>query len=472
MNPPDESVWGSDTDTAKAAQRRYLKDLLNDDKERDALIEARERCLVIWEHLRRLNFPDEECERPLKPPFIESTAQAGTTEEPARYQLMGAQGQPSVIDVRRNILLGTSDVTIAKWNDGQSRLILKKEHPKREAYISGLLSHQLLHQWLVEASPEYVRNEYAHQSPNGRPGNGGELKTYKGHGHLFCSHANRLSKKLSEGSSRQPLFRIAKRANAPAEHRQRIPCSWYGTLWLFFFWDPDAEDLSPEQLQDNRERMARGLEYFDGAVQLVETEKKAPSFNAPFGEDCFDTCAKELGAHDEEHGTRLRQEFYLSMVKHLIETRQIESILTSMNYQLPSREIPNSAIAGVPQGKSSSVRRYMDLEKASAKGDQRATDLLNRCDDGEISVQDAFTLYAQGEQGGEEVDIPAAGDVPELEELYPISKPYGSLIKLEMHLAAAKKEGLNKSQFAKERFGHARGDRLAKHMKKLREAAA
>ena len=69
-------------------------------------------------------------------------------------------------------------------------------------------------------------------------------------------------------------------------------------------------------------------------------------------------------------------------------------------------------------------------------------------------------------------DVPAKGDKPTLTKVYPLSKPAVSLAQLETDLAEAKAQKLTKAEFAKQRFGHSRGDQLSRHMKRLREAVA
>ena len=72
-------------------------------------------------------------------------------------------------------------------------------------------------------------------------------------------------------------------------------------------------------------------------------------------------------------------------------------------------------------------------------------------------------------------DVPTDGDTdekPTLKVLYPLDRPTVSLARLEADLAEAKKNKVTKAQFAKQRFGHPRGDLLSRHLKALREAAA
>ena len=69
-------------------------------------------------------------------------------------------------------------------------------------------------------------------------------------------------------------------------------------------------------------------------------------------------------------------------------------------------------------------------------------------------------------------DVPAQGDKPTLGKVYPLNSPAVSLAQLETDLAEAKAQKVTKAEFAKQRFGHKRGDLLSRHMKRLREAVA
>ena len=165
--PIDRSVWGVETDAFKTAFRDYLLSLQDDDDDRDNLIQKVLWCVDVWDQHRREYFPNERCERPLLFPFFEAQGQAGSNEKPAAYKLFGSQGQPSVIAIRHNLLMATSDLTIWKSGDGERRLVLKKDHILRTRYIERLIVHQLLQQFLVESAPEGIRREYTHQTSSG-----------------------------------------------------------------------------------------------------------------------------------------------------------------------------------------------------------------------------------------------------------------------------------------------------------------
>ena len=432
--PTDRSVWGTSTDEFKNLFRDYLREMQGDDQDRDNLISRVMWCIDVWDKHRNDYFPDNRCHQALNFPFFEFPGLAGANEEPAKYKLIGSAGQPSVIEIRHNLMMGTSDLTIWKSGDGERRLVLKKDHPKRDAYIKRLIVHQLLHQWLVEAAPGFIRAEYTHQTRNGAAGTGGEFKTYKGHGNLFARFADQLSDDhgmtlLGDDFEVVPL-RHYKVRNAAASDRQRPSCSWFCTLDMFFVWDPDAEGLTEEQLTENKVRMDQALAWYDGAVALVETEKPpVENFEAPFDESCFDVCVNELTAFDETNGTDCLGSFIRRMA----------------DFPVPSAEpaeIPPSARV------EESVIEYQD-------GTLHTVDEL----------MDDIGLG----------DVPAAGDTaerPTLRSEYPLDNAKVSLALLETHLAAAKENKVTKAQFAQQRFGHPRGDLLSRHLKALREAAA
>ena len=59
---------------------------------------------------------------------------------------------------------------------------------------------------------------------------------------------------------------------------------------------------------------------------------------------------------------------------------------------------------------------------------------------------------------------------PTLKVIYPLSKPDESLMRLERDLVIAKRKKVTEAEFAKQRFGHARGDQLSRHLRRLRQA--
>lgn len=445
MNMPiDRSVWGVETDAFKTAFRDYLLSLQDDDDDRDNLIQKVLWCVDVWDQHRREYFPNKRCERPLLFPFFEAQGQAGSNEKPAAYKLFGSQGQPSVIAIRHNLLMATSDLTIWKSGDGERRLVLKKDHILRTRYIERLIVHQLLQQYLVESAPEGIRREYTHQTSSGAAANGGEFKTYKGHGTVFANHANWLNDTFGMpllGNKFEPSrLRHYKPRHAPPVDRQRPSCSWFGTLDMFFVWDPEAEGLTDEQLRENEARMAQALAWYDGAVTLVETEAPAlKTFEAPFDESCFDVCVNELAAFDIANGTTIAAALITNAVRFLITEGQLETTLAKFGVSLGSRDVPHSASA------EESKVEYVD---------------------GSVHTIDEFMSdIGLG-------DVPAEGDKPTLSKVYPLNSPAVSLAQLETDLAEAKAQKVTKAEFAKQRFGHKRGDLLSRHMKRLREAVA
>ncbi len=433
MNMPnDRSVWGVETDAFKTSFRTYLQGMQGDDNDRDELIKRVLWCVDVWDQHRREYFPNERCERPLLFPFFEAQGQAGGREKPATYKLFGSQGQPSVIAIQHNLLMATSDLTIWKSKDGERRLVLKKDHILRTHYIERLIVHQLLQQYLVESAPEDVRREYTHQTSSGAAANGGEFKTYKGHGTVFANHANDLNKThgmpLLGDEFEFSRLRHYKPRHAPSVDRQRPSCSWFGTLDMFFVWDPEADGLTDKQLRENEARMAQALAWYEGAVTLVEAEAPAlKTFEAPFDSSCADACINELSAYDKAHGTSLVWDF-LNRIRDGFPAVSLES-----------RDVPHSASA------EESKVEYVD-------GSVHTIDELM----GDIGLG----------------DVPAKGDKPTLTKVYPLNSPVVSLAQLETDLAEAKAQKVTKAEFAKQRFGHARGDQLSRHMKRLREAVA
>lgn len=432
MNMPiDRSVWGVETDDFKTAFKDYLLSLQDDDDDRDCLIQKVLWIVDVWDKYRREYFPNERCERPLKFPFPEAQPQAGSTEKPASYKLVGSQGQPSVIAIRHNLLMATSDLTIWKSGDGERRLVLKKDHILRSRYIERLIVHQLLQQYLVESAPEGIRREYTHQTSSGAAANGGEFKTYKGHGTVFANHANWLNHTFGMpllGDKFEPSrLRHYKPRHAPSADRQRPSCSWFGTLDMFFLWDPDAEGLSDEQLRENDARMKQALAWYDGAVTLVETQAPAlTTFEAPFDESCVDVCVNELRAYDQAHGTGL-----------------LTAFIKRIQHDMPMDPIAPSEIPPVA----------------------RTKDCIEYADGSLHTIDELMDDIGLG-------DVPAQGDKPSLANVYPLNSPAVSLAQLETDLAEAKAQKVTKAQFAHERFGHKRGDLLSRHLKALRQAVA
>ena len=428
----DRSVWGVETDVFKTAFFDYLNGLKGDDTDRDSLISRLMWCVDVWDDHRREYFPDSECSESLRYPFFEAPGQAGANEEPAKYKLIGSQGQPSVIAIRHNLLMGTSDLTIWKSDDGERRLILKKDHPHRDDYIERLIVHELLHQWLVEASPEAIRREYAEQTRSGAASNGGEFKTYKGHGSIFANHANHLNMTkgmpLLNSTFKTFPLRHYKVRNAAAVDRQRPSCSWFGTLDAFFVWDPDAEGLTEEQHQENDARMELALGFYEGAVELKAVEAPpVESFEAPLDSSCADVCVNELDAFDQANGTSLLAAF----IRRIREALPMDPIAPS--------EIPTSA-------------------RADKSAVQYADGSLHSIDD----FMDDIGLG----------DVPMDGGKPKLKVIYPLDRPLSSLKSLEFDIEIAKEKGVTKAEFAQQRFGLPNGQQLSRHLKALRQRAA
>ena len=472
--PTKRSVWGTSTDDFKNLFRDYLREMQGDDQDRDNLISRVMWCIDVWDKHRNDYFPDNRCHQALNFPFFEFPGLAGANEEPAKYKLIGSAGQPSVIEIRHNLMMGTSDLTIWKSGDGERRLVLKKDHPKRDAYIERLIVHQLLHQFLVEAAPDFIRSEYTHQTRNGAAGTGGEFKTYKGHGNLFARFADQLSSDngmtlLGDDFEVVPL-RHYKVRNAAASDRQRPSCSWFCTLDMFFVWDPDAEGLTEEQLTENKVRMDQALAWYDGAVELVETEKPpVENFEAPFDSSCADVCINELNAYDEANGTNCLEAFVRRIADFAVPSVESTEIPPSARVEEPTQRVKTPPC---PFSVGDKVRH-------PAKGECQVTHLFAPVDGNGWNVG---VLTASGQKEitpasslTPNADVPTDGDTaekPTLRSKYPLDNAKVSLALLETDLAAAKKNKVTYAQFAHQRFGHSDGAQLSRHRKALREAAA
>ena len=338
-----------------------------------------------------------------------------------------------------------------------------------------MLFRSLLHQWLVEASPEVIRKEYAEQTLKGAACNGGEFKAYKGHGSIFANHANRLNMTKGMpllGDAFQPVpLRHYKPRHAAAIDRKRPSCSWFGILDAFFVWDPDAEGLTDEQLRENNARMKQALAFYGadargegGAVALVKTEAPpVETFEAPFDTSCADACIHELGAFDKANGTDLLGAFVRLITEDF-----------SVPFGAPS-EIPTPARAVTP----GCLFNVNDKVRHQSKGDLVVTHLFQPVDGshwnlGVLNCDGVREIVSAGDLIDDIglVDVPMDGDKPKLKALYPLERPSSSLKSLEFDIEIAKEKGVTKSQFAQQRFGLPNGQQLSRHLKALRQRAA
>tara|TARA_B100002051_G_scaffold272131_1_gene308192 strand:+ start:99 stop:1325 length:1227 start_codon:yes stop_codon:yes gene_type:complete len=395
----NRSVWGTSTDDFKRHFRKYLRELADshDDYRRD-LIARLEWAFDRWEHFRQKFFANTAA--PLMFPFFVSGRRGN---EFGHYSTVGDSGQPSVIHLKRAFLMGTNDITV--WKMSTKRLVLKKDHPKRHLFVQQTILHELVHQYLHEAAPAELRLEYETT----------EAKGYRGHGPLFASECNRINQTLHpELGFEFVAVRHMKRSHARRADVQRPSCAQFTHGDLFFCWDPDAKDLSDQQLAENEARLQQALDYYGGAVEVVETPVVAATeFSAPFSSDCASSCLQELLAYDRSNETQLVKSFQLEVLRDLMDQNQLADALVEVGFSSAPSDI-------------SPVQLATPATPAA---------------------------------------VPARRD--SLRDVYPLDDAEESLAQLD---ADIKVSGLKKEKFAAWRFGHKNGQQLSRHLKKLREA--
>ena len=412
----DRSVWGTSTDTFKHHYREYLNALaeLDDEPCRAELLKALEWCFDRWDYWRQRFFPTTDS--PLLFPFFQS--ERGGSEF-GHYSTMGSSGQPSVIHIKRSLLLGSSDVTVWKFSPTK-KLVLKGDHPKRQLFVDQVILHELVHQYLHEGAPAAIRHLYE-TTESGR-------NHHKGHGALFAAECNRINEVLLPelGFEFIPV-RHVKRDRGPLSDRQRPSCAQFGFAELLCAWDTNPkEPLNDEQEEENRLRFEQALAYFDGALALKqEAEKIEIDFPAPFDISCADTCHQQLTAYDQANKTDLVMSFHLAVLKQLQENNQLDEILQTIGY---SAALPNISPASSQNGNGH--------------------------------------LRVVPESGP---TVPASGDNWQtLARAYPLRDPEVSIRRLQADLAEEKANGGNNQTFALRRFGHPNGQQLSRHIKRLK----
>ena len=324
------------------------------------------------------------------------------------------------------MLMGTSDLTVYKITPTK-KLVLKADHPERIKFVDQVILHELVHQYLHEGAPPEVIRKYE-DSESGT--------NHKGHGSLFAAECNRINEVLHPelGFEFIPV-RHVKRDRGPLADRQRPSCAQFTHGELLFAWSPTDEKLTPEQLEDNRQRMEQALRYYGGAIEVVqEAEEVETDFSAPFDTDCGDVCIQNLKDFDKANGTKLELSFY-------------KSVLTS----LKSEGMLEAALQGVGQSAAPVNIQPVERQEPAPEPFGKVDQLLN-----EIK-----------ELTEPEVSVPPTGDnFPSLTEEYPLSDWYKSLGRLNHHI---RESGLSKADFARQRFGHQNGQQLSRHLKRLNQ---
>jgi hypothetical protein len=400
------SVLKTSTDEFKLHFRDYLKTLANDiDPNRVELIAALEWCFDRWEHWRQQFYPDAD----LMFPFFQSGRRGS---EFGHYTTVGDSGQPSVIHIKRSYLLGTSDITV--WKISQTKkLVLKAEHPDRLRFVDQTILHELVHQYLYEASPDATSYEAIEAGKN-----------YKGHGPLFAAECNRINLILHPelGFDFVPV-RHTKRSHAKVADVQRPSCAHSTHGALFWCWDPSDPDLADWQIEENRQRLKQALEFYGGAVELVEeAEAIITDFSAPFAPDCADVCHQALMGYDQTNRTDLVKLFHLSVLQQMLAADTLDGVLAEIGYSTARLNIPPACVKNERAG----------------------------------------VVSEAGPSVSASVDSPAPST---LRDVYPISDPANSLVRLNGDIHAAG----GKAALCHQRFGLRDGSSLSRHLKALQQ---
>ena len=333
------SVWGLPTDEFKSHYREYLRDLaqLDGDYRRELITEL-EWCFDRWDYWR-LKFYSETA-APLWFPFFRIQK---TGRELGSYAMVGDDGRPSVISLKRALLLGDRDVTLVRGTD--FKLVLKAGHPDRRKVADLVILHELIHQALTESASEADRSLYISTECEG-----GGRRRYGGHGKLFATECNRISAVLHPelGFELAPV-RHMKRDHAALTEVQRPSCGTFGVGNLLFAWDPTATDLSDEQLTENGERMKQALDYFGGAVELIkETAPEETEFLVPFDGSAGDKCRNGLRVYDRTHSSGLEHEFHLTVLRQLMADDALDELLVEVGHR-PAQPIPTTTVVHKPR---------------------------------------------------------------------------------------------------------------------------
>lgn len=322
------SVWGSSTDELKERFRSYLQELAaTDHGYRRDLIRQLEWCFDRWNHWREKFYP--ETAAPLKFPCFKSS-KGGS--EFGHYATIGDSGEPSVIHIKRAYLMGERDITLVKLGKTQ-KLVLKAEHPERLKVVDLTILHELVHQYLHEGADQETRIKYESSETGSN--------YYKGHGSLFRDECNKINQILhpERGFNFVPV-RHSKKTHQPASGRLRPSCAQFTKSDFFCCWDPSSDDLSPEQVEENNQRLLQALMYFGadekgegGAVELVtEAEQEDTDFPAPYDPSCADVCINQLTEWDKAKKTDLVRDFHVAALQNMQELSVLDQLLVEIDF--------------------------------------------------------------------------------------------------------------------------------------------
>ena len=399
------SVLHTSTVDFKQHFRDYLKVLAQDiDTNRVELIDALEWCFDRWEYWRQKFYPDAD----LVFPFFQSGRRGS---EFGHYSTLGNSGQPSVIHIKRSFLMGTSDITVAKISPTK-KLVLKADHPSRLKFVDQTILHELVHQYLHEASPDAATYESSESGTN-----------YKGHGPLFSAECNRINQILHPEMGFQFVpVRHMKRSHAKVNDVQRPSCAHFTHGELLHAWDFTNPDLADWQIEENRQRLEQALHFYEGAVVLIEeAEEIITEFPAPFDPSCAEVCIQQLQEWDKANGSNLLDHFVKAVLEHA--------------------------------GASSDAQ----LNIPTVSGE----------DDGEVEPTPQPTVLTSVDSPDTILSLVSEDTVLILTKAYPHSEPELSLYRLNTDIRLS---GMTKTDFAAHNFGHNNGQQLSRHLKKLRSA--
>lgn len=472
-----QSVWGTSTDDFKQRFRQYLAELkqLQDDSDRSQLIQRLEWCFDRWNHWRERFFP--KTDNPLIFPFFQSSRGG---QELGHYSTVGASGQPSVIHLKRALLLGTADVVLMKGKT--QSVVLMKDHPDRDLIVDRIILHELVHQYLHEGADAATIRQYETQE-SGR-------RNHKGHGSLFARECNRINEKLHPevGMEFVPV-RHMRSDRGPLEDRQRPSCAHFGFGELLYCWSPEpgknVEPLTPEQIADNERRLQQAMEWC-GALKLVkEAEKVETDFLAPFSIDCADTCHQQLAAHDQGNQTTLVADFHLATLKQMQAAGTLDQLLQAVGHSAAVLNIPpangkngngSAPAVAIPES-GPTVPAGGGGELGVAPGDWVRHDAYGLCRV-EIADPDGTLFVSRGDSTEWRREVSDADVVPAkpptvssagdnerqtLKTVYPISDPVASLKRLNADIEAAG----GKAALCQQQFGLKDGSTLSRHLKAL-----
>jgi len=358
------SVLHTSTVDFKRHYREYLKELAKDiDTNRVELITALEWCFDRWEYWRQKFYPEAD----LMFPFFLSMKGG---KEFGHYSTLGPSGQPSVIHIKRSYLLGTSDTIVWKISPTQ-KLVLKKDHPDRLKYVDQTILHELVHQYLHEASPHAAEYE-------------SEGKNYGGHGPLFAAECNRINSMLHPelGFDFIPV-RHKKPSHAKVADVQRPSCAQFTHGEIFWAWDPENEELAEWQLQENQQRLMQALEFFNRAVEVVnEAEEIESNFPAPFALDCAEVCIQQLMKRDQENGTTLLDAFIQGVLEHAgvssaapVNIPPAEGLQTELIPEPTVQLEVDSPLSLVEEGTVLDLKTAYPVEQPAVSLDRLSTDI-------------------------------------------------------------------------------------------------